>query len=81
MRAQGFDRDEPGVASGCDGRIFVYGSTKAVWTGFYLGVAEALREYGVCVLVIRPGQVRGLMSAPQGSSIDRRQGSTSPTSR
>jgi len=37
---------------------FVYGSTKAGLDGFYLGLGEALREYGVHVLVIRPGQVR-----------------------
>lgn len=37
---------------------FVYGSTKAGLDGFYLGLGEALREFGVHVLVIRPGQVR-----------------------
>jgi decaprenylphospho-beta-D-erythro-pentofuranosid-2-ulose 2-reductase len=37
---------------------FVYGSTKAGLDGFYLGLGEALQEYGVHVLVIRPGQVR-----------------------
>jgi decaprenylphospho-beta-D-erythro-pentofuranosid-2-ulose 2-reductase len=37
---------------------FVYGSTKAGLDGFYLGLGEALAEYGVHVLVIRPGQVR-----------------------
>ncbi len=42
---------------------FVYGSTKAGLDGFYLGLGEALREYGVGVLVIRPGQVRTRMSA------------------
>ncbi|HET9874668.1 MAG TPA: decaprenylphospho-beta-D-erythro-pentofuranosid-2-ulose 2-reductase [Mycobacterium sp.] len=42
---------------------FVYGSTKAGLDGFYLGLAEALREFGVRVLVIRPGQVRTRMSA------------------
>ncbi|KRE26951.1 short-chain dehydrogenase [Mycobacterium sp. Soil538] len=42
---------------------FVYGSTKAGLDGFYLGLGEALREYGVRVLVIRPGQVRTRMSA------------------
>ena len=42
---------------------FVYGSTKAGLDGFYLGLSEALREYGVHVLVIRPGQVRTRMSA------------------
>ncbi|SON59934.1 Decaprenylphosphoryl-2-keto-beta-D-erythro-pentose reductase [Mycobacterium simulans] len=42
---------------------FVYGSTKAGLDGFYLGLSEALREYGVRVLVIRPGQVRTRLSA------------------
>jgi decaprenylphospho-beta-D-erythro-pentofuranosid-2-ulose 2-reductase len=42
---------------------FVYGSTKAGLDGFYLGLGEALREYGVRVLVIRPGQVRTRLSA------------------
>ncbi len=42
---------------------FVYGSTKAGLDGFYLGLGEALREYGVRVLVIRPGQVRTRFSA------------------
>lgn len=42
---------------------FVYGSTKAGLDGFYLGLGEALRPYGVRVLVIRPGQVRTKMSA------------------
>ena len=37
---------------------FVYGSTKAGLDGFYLGLGEALREDGVRVLVVRPGQVR-----------------------
>lgn len=37
---------------------FVYGSTKAGLDGFYLGLGEALSEFGVRVLVIRPGQVR-----------------------
>lgn len=42
---------------------FVYGSTKAGLDGFYLGLGEALREFGVRALVIRPGQVRTRMSA------------------
>jgi len=42
---------------------FVYGSTKAGLDGFYLGLGEALREDGVRVLVIRPGQVRTRFSA------------------
>lgn len=42
---------------------FVYGSTKAGLDGFYQNLGEALREDGVRVLVIRPGQVRTRMSA------------------
>ncbi|MDO5730436.1 decaprenylphospho-beta-D-erythro-pentofuranosid-2-ulose 2-reductase [Corynebacterium sphenisci] len=42
---------------------FVYGSTKAGLDGFYLCLGEALEEYGVRTLVIRPGQVRTRMSA------------------
>ncbi|WP_024442537.1 decaprenylphospho-beta-D-erythro-pentofuranosid-2-ulose 2-reductase [Mycobacterium sp. UM_WGJ] len=42
---------------------FVYGSTKAGLDGFYLGLGDALREDGVGVLVIRPGQVRTRFSA------------------
>jgi len=42
---------------------FVYGSTKAGLDGFYLGLGEALKPFGVGVLVIRPGQVRTRMSA------------------
>src|SRR5574337_534510 len=42
---------------------FVYGSTKAGLDGFYLGLSDALREDGVRVLVIRPGQVRTRFSA------------------
>lgn len=42
---------------------FVYGSTKAGLDGFYLGLSEALRDDGVKVLVIRPGQVRTRFSA------------------
>lgn len=42
---------------------FVYGSTKAGLDGFYLCLGEALEEYGVKTLVIRPGQVRTRMSA------------------
>ena len=56
---------------------FVYGSTKAGLDGFYLGLGEALREYGVRVLVIRPGQVRTRRCHAQhgqGSAADRRQG-------
>ena len=37
---------------------FVYGSTKAGFDGFYLGLGEALRGTGVRVLVVRPGFVK-----------------------
>ncbi|MGV0871723.1 decaprenylphospho-beta-D-erythro-pentofuranosid-2-ulose 2-reductase [Mycolicibacterium sp. XJ879] len=61
MRAQGFGRIIA-MSSAAGERVrrsnFVYGSTKAGLDGFYLGLGEALREYGVSVLVIRPGQVR-----------------------
>ena len=42
---------------------FVYGSTKAGFDGFFLGLGEALREFGVRVLVVRPGFVRSKMTA------------------
>ncbi|UMB69892.1 decaprenylphospho-beta-D-erythro-pentofuranosid-2-ulose 2-reductase [Mycobacterium paraterrae] len=61
MRAQGFGRIIA-MSSVAGERVrrsnFVYGSTKAGLDGFYLGLGEALRDYGVRVLVIRPGQVR-----------------------
>jgi decaprenylphospho-beta-D-erythro-pentofuranosid-2-ulose 2-reductase len=61
MRAQGFGQIIA-MSSVAGERIrrsnFVYGSTKAGLDGFYLGLGEALREFGVHVLVIRPGQVR-----------------------
>jgi len=61
MRAQGFGQIIA-MSSVAGERVrrsnFVYGSTKAGLDGFYLGLGEALREYGVRVLVIRPGQVR-----------------------
>jgi decaprenylphospho-beta-D-erythro-pentofuranosid-2-ulose 2-reductase len=66
MRAQGFGQIIA-MSTVAGERVrrsnFVYGSTKAGLDGFYLGLAEALREYGVHVLVIRPGQVRTRMSA------------------
>jgi decaprenylphospho-beta-D-erythro-pentofuranosid-2-ulose 2-reductase len=66
MRAQGFGRIIA-MSSAAGERVrrsnFVYGSTKAGLDGFYLGLGEALREYGVRVLVIRPGQVRTRLSA------------------
>ena len=66
MRAQGFGQIiAMSTVAGERGRRsnFVYGSTKAGLDGFYLGLAEAVREYGVRVLVIRPGQVRTRLSA------------------
>src|SRR5246500_1779502 len=66
MRAQGFGQIIA-MSTVAGERVrrsnFVYGSTKAGLDGFYLGMSEALREYGVRVLVIRPGQVRTRMSA------------------
>lgn len=66
MREQGFGQIIA-MSSAAGERVrrsnFVYGSTKAGLDGFYLGLGEALREYGVHVLVIRPGQVRTRMSA------------------
>jgi decaprenylphospho-beta-D-erythro-pentofuranosid-2-ulose 2-reductase len=66
MRAQGFGQIIA-MSTVAGERVrrsnFVYGSTKAGLDGFYLGLAEALREYGVRVLVIRPGQVRTRLSA------------------
>lgn len=48
---------------------FVYGSTKAGFDGFYLGLGEALAPHGARVTVVRPGFVRtkmteGLDTAP-----------------
>ena len=61
MKTQGFGRIIA-MSSAAGERVrrsnFVYGSTKAGLDGFYLGLGEALREFGVRVLVIRPGQVR-----------------------
>src|ERR1700722_7551297 len=66
MRAQGFGQIIA-MSSAAGERVrrsnFVYGSTKAGLDGFYPGLGEALREYGVRLLVIRPGQVRTRMSA------------------
>jgi decaprenylphospho-beta-D-erythro-pentofuranosid-2-ulose 2-reductase len=42
---------------------FVYGSTKAGFDGFFMGLGEALREYGVHVLVVRPGFVKSKMTS------------------
>jgi len=54
---------------------FVYGSTKAGFDGFFLGLGEALREHGVRVLVVRAGFVRskmtdGLDAAPLAATPD-----------
>ena len=66
MRAQGFGQIIA-MSTVAGERVrrsnFVYGSTKAGLDGFYLGLGDALREFGVRVLVIRPGQVRTRMSA------------------
>jgi decaprenylphospho-beta-D-erythro-pentofuranosid-2-ulose 2-reductase len=66
MRAQGFGQIMA-MSSAAGERVrrsnFVYGSTKAGLDGFYLGLSEALRVFGVRVLVIRPGQVRTRLSA------------------
>lgn len=66
LKAQGFGRIIV-MSSVAGERVrranFVYGSTKAGLDGFYLGLGEALREYGPRVLVIRPGQVRTKFSA------------------
>ena len=66
MKAQGFGHIIA-MSSAAGQRVrrsnFVYGSTKAGLDGFYMNLGEALAEYGVSVLVIRPGQVRTRMSA------------------
>ncbi|AWK70569.1 decaprenylphospho-beta-D-erythro-pentofuranosid-2-ulose 2-reductase [Rhodococcus oxybenzonivorans] len=66
MKAQGYGQIIA-MSSAAGERVrrsnFVYGSTKAGLDGFYLGLGEALREFGPRVLVIRPGQVRTRMSA------------------
>ena len=84
MRAQGSGRIIA-MSSAAGERVrrsnFVYGSTKAGLDGFYLGLGEALREFGVRVLVIRPGQVRTTTTdraleghGRQGGAVHRRQG-------
>ncbi|MGQ0839660.1 decaprenylphospho-beta-D-erythro-pentofuranosid-2-ulose 2-reductase [Actinokineospora sp.] len=55
---------------------FVYGSTKAGFDGFYLGLGEALRPEGVHVTVVRPGFVHtkmtaGLKPAPLATTPDK----------
>jgi len=54
---------------------FVYGSTKAGFDAFFVGLGEALRPTGGRVLVVRPGFVRskmteGLDAAPLAVSPD-----------
>ncbi|MEU6641323.1 decaprenylphospho-beta-D-erythro-pentofuranosid-2-ulose 2-reductase [Saccharomonospora sp. NPDC046836] len=47
---------------------FMYGSTKAGFDGFYLGLGEALAPFGVQVTVVRPGQVSTKMTAGMGKA-------------
>lgn len=47
---------------------FVYGAAKSGMDGFYINLGEALRDAGVKVLVVRPGQVRTKMSADAGEA-------------
>jgi decaprenylphospho-beta-D-erythro-pentofuranosid-2-ulose 2-reductase len=65
FKAQGFGRIIA-LSSVAGERVrrtnFVYGSTKAGFDGFYLGLGEALREFGVKVTVVRPGMVRTKMT-------------------
>ncbi|NLU84776.1 decaprenylphospho-beta-D-erythro-pentofuranosid-2-ulose 2-reductase [Rhodococcus sp. HNM0569] len=66
MKAQGFGRIIV-MSSVAGERVkranFVYGSTKAGTDGFYLGLGEALANFGPRVTVVRPGQVRTKFSA------------------
>lgn len=65
MRAQGHGRIVA-LSSVAGERVrrsnFVYGSTKAGFDGFFLGLGEALRDSGVSVLVVRPGFVTSKMT-------------------
>ncbi|MGH3436928.1 MAG: decaprenylphospho-beta-D-erythro-pentofuranosid-2-ulose 2-reductase [Sciscionella sp.] len=47
---------------------FLYGSSKAGFDGFFLGLAEALRPFGVRVTVVRPGFVKTKMTAGMASA-------------
>jgi decaprenylphospho-beta-D-erythro-pentofuranosid-2-ulose 2-reductase len=47
---------------------FLYGSTKAGFDGFFLGLGEALRPHGVGVTVVRPGQVKTKMTEGMGKA-------------
>lgn len=54
---------------------FLYGSTKAGFDGFYLGLGEALRPLGIKVTVVRPGHVKtkmtaGMADAPLAQTAD-----------
>jgi decaprenylphospho-beta-D-erythro-pentofuranosid-2-ulose 2-reductase len=54
---------------------FVYGSTKAGMDGFYSGLTEALRPFGIHVTVVRPGFVKtrmteGMSPAPLSVTAD-----------
>ena len=78
MKAQGFGKIIA-MSSVAGERVkranFVYGSTKAGLDGFYLGLGEALAEFGPQVTVVRPGMVRTQFQCPrQGSSADGQQG-------
>jgi decaprenylphospho-beta-D-erythro-pentofuranosid-2-ulose 2-reductase len=55
---------------------FVYGSTKAGFDGFFLGLGEALAPSGVQVTVVRPGFVHtkmteGMKAAPLATTPDK----------
>ncbi|WP_018683431.1 decaprenylphospho-beta-D-erythro-pentofuranosid-2-ulose 2-reductase [Actinokineospora enzanensis] len=55
---------------------FVYGSTKAGFDGFFLGLGEALRPDGIHVTVVRPGFVHskmteGMKAAPLATTPDK----------
>ncbi|GAB3575730.1 decaprenylphospho-beta-D-erythro-pentofuranosid-2 -ulose 2-reductase [Amycolatopsis endophytica] len=47
---------------------FMYGSTKAGFDGFYLGLGEALAPSGIKVTVVRPGQVKTKMTEGMGKA-------------
>ncbi len=58
---------------------FAYGSTKAGFDGFFLGLGEALRDTGVRVLVVRPGFVKSKMTAGMDEAPMAATPSRSPT--
>ncbi|RZQ62038.1 decaprenylphospho-beta-D-erythro-pentofuranosid-2-ulose 2-reductase [Amycolatopsis suaedae] len=54
---------------------FMYGSSKAGFDGFYLGLGEALADHGVKVTVVRPGHVKtkmteGMKDAPLAQTAE-----------